>query len=102
MANPANQGRYWHNIDLMLGQRRRRWTNINSTLCQYLAHAGCHHINATPSIKRVGTYSVDRKIIAILDSNVGVPNTLWGTLYFFCAKIVFLIVGEYEQRNAIM
>ena len=38
-VTPANT-RHWRNADLMLGQRRRRWTNIKSTLCQCLMFAG--------------------------------------------------------------
>ena len=32
--------RRWHNVELMLDQRRRRWANINPTLCQCLVFAG--------------------------------------------------------------
>ena len=32
--------RRWPSVDLMLGQRRRRWPNIKSTLCQCLLHLG--------------------------------------------------------------
>ena len=36
---PANTRR-WTNVGLMLGQRRRRWANINPTLVQRLVFAG--------------------------------------------------------------
>ena len=36
---PANTTR-WTNADLMLGQRRRRWTNIKTALVQRLVFAG--------------------------------------------------------------
>ena len=32
--------RYWPNVDLMLGQRRRRWTSIKSALGQCPALSG--------------------------------------------------------------
>ena len=34
----------WINVDLMLGQRRRRWPNIKSTLFQCVVFAGILHI----------------------------------------------------------
>ena len=35
VAIPSKHERCWPNVYLMLGQRRRRWTNNKSTLCQH-------------------------------------------------------------------
>ena len=35
---PANTGR-WHNVGVMLGQRRRRWPHIEPTFCQRVVFA---------------------------------------------------------------
>ena len=37
---PQANTSHWPNVGLMLVQRRRRWTNINPTLGQYLVFAG--------------------------------------------------------------
>ena len=46
-SHPADT-RYWHNVGSLLAQRRRRWTNNDSTLCQCLVSAGQHLSHDTP------------------------------------------------------
>ena len=48
VRNPANTRRR-ANVVLMLGQRRRRWPNISTTLGQRLVFAGKSDVNPLPA-----------------------------------------------------
>ena len=39
----TENNRQWHKVWPMLGQRRRRWPNIDPTLCRYVMFAGSLH-----------------------------------------------------------
>ena len=54
--DPVNKVR-WSNVELMLGQRRRRWPHTNPTLDQHLALAGEVPLRVGPTFDKNHSYS---------------------------------------------
>ena len=68
MDNPANTRR-WPSVGIMLGQRRRRWANFNSTLGKRLVFAG-KGVTADSPIGPATTSIIGAKIFCIFYSQI--------------------------------
>ena len=54
---PSKHAIHWPNVVSMLAQRRRRWANIETTLCQCIVFARYNHDNLGIFCPRVSQYS---------------------------------------------
>ena len=97
--SPANTRR-WTNVGLMLGQRRRRWANINTTLVQCLVFAGISHYQPVLVNTTQQTRYWTRSIKAMLHSCWATFPTLnhnW--LNVWSISLVWCIVFAHLHRD---